>query len=101
MTLRVTVWNEGRHEQKNPDVQKVYPKGMHTVIADALTAQGFQTRTATLDEPEHGLTEAVLAETDVLTWWGHLAHGDVKDEIVERVHKRVMEGMGLVVLHSA
>ena len=100
MTLRVTVWNEGRHEKKNPDVQKIYPQGMHTVIANALKEQGFTVRTATLDEPEHGLTEAVLAETDVLTWWGHLAHGDVDDAIVERVHKRVLEGMGLIVLHS-
>lgn len=100
MSLRVTVWNEGRHEKKNPEVQKVYPNGMHNVIADALKAQGFEVRTATLDEPEHGLTEEVLANTDVLTWWGHLAHGDVDDAIVERVHKRVLEGMGLIVLHS-
>ncbi|MCA0452924.1 MAG: ThuA domain-containing protein [Chloroflexi bacterium] len=100
MTLRVTVWNEARHEKKNPEVQKVYPNGMHNVIADALKAYGFDVGTATLDEPEHGLTEEVLANTDVLTWWGHLAHGDVEDAIVERVHKRVLEGMGLIVLHS-
>ncbi|MBL8115943.1 MAG: ThuA domain-containing protein [Anaerolineae bacterium] len=98
--LRVTVWNEGRHEKKNPEVQKIYPNGMHTVIADYLKGQGFEVRTATLDEPEHGLTEAVLNSTDVLTWWGHLAHGDVDDAIVERVHKRVLDGMGLLVLHS-
>lgn len=100
MALRVTVWNEARHEKTNPAVQKVYPNGMHTVIAQALTEQGFDTRTATLDEPEHGLTEDVLASTDVLIWWGHMAHGDVQDAIVDRVHKRVLEGMGLVVLHS-
>lgn len=97
---RVTVWNEGRHEKTNKEVQKVYPNGMHTVIADHLKTQGLTVRTATLDDPEHGLTEAVLNDTDVLTWWGHLAHDQVKDEIVERVHKRVLEGMGLVVLHS-
>src|SRR6185436_2475395 len=98
--LRVTVWNEFRHEKTHEEVRKVYPDGMHAVIAKALTEQGFTVRTATLDEPEHGLTEAVLADTDVLTWWGHLAHGEVQDEIVARVHKRVMEGMGLIVLHS-
>jgi len=97
---RVTVWNEGRHEKTNPAVQKVYPEGMHTVIAKALREQGFTVGTATLDEPEHGLTVEVLAQTDVLIWWGHMAHGDVKDEIVERVHQRVLDGMGLVVLHS-
>src|SRR5215813_1006361 len=101
MALRVTVWSEFRHEKTHEEVRKVYPDGMHMVIANALKEQGFTVRTATLDEPEHGLTEAVLADTDVLTWWGHLAHGEVQDEIVNRVHKRVMEGMGLVVLHSA
>jgi len=42
----------------------------------------------------------VLAETDVLSWWGHAAHGEVDDAIVDRVQKRVLEGMGLIVLHS-
>jgi trehalose utilization protein len=65
-----------------------------------LREAGFDARTATLDEPEHGLTEEVLAETDVLVWWGHKAHGDVVDPIVDRVQKRVLEGMGLIVLHS-
>jgi trehalose utilization protein len=99
--VRVTVWNEFRHEKKNEAIAKIYPQGMHGAIAAHLRRQtGFEVRTATLDEPEHGLTEAVLKETDVLTWWGHTAHGEVKDEIVARVHQRVLAGMGLVVLHS-
>jgi trehalose utilization protein len=100
--LRVTVWNEFRHEvNPNHPAGKVYPDGMHTVIAGFLNeAPGIVARTATLDEPEHGLTAEVLAETDVLTWWGHCAHGAVSDEIVQRVHQRVLAGMGLVVLHS-
>ena len=99
--MRITVWNEGRHEQKNEKVKAVYPTGIHSVIADGLREHGFtDVRTATLDEPEHGLTADVLVATDVLLWWGHMAHGDVKDEIVERVYQRVMDGMGLIVLHS-
>lgn len=98
--IRVTVWNEFRHEKKNPLVQKHYPDGMHNVIASALRGEGMEVKTATLDEAEHGLTDAVLNETDVLTWWGHLAHDEVKDEIVDKVHKRVLDGMGLIVLHS-
>jgi trehalose utilization protein len=98
---KVTVWGEFRHEKKNETVKKIYPDGMHNVIAAGLRKAGFDVKTATLDEPEHGLTEAVLANTDVLTWWGHVAHGDVKDEIVDRVQKHVVErGMGLIVLHS-
>jgi trehalose utilization protein len=98
--LRVTVWNEAQHEKRNPLVQQVYPEGMHTVIANYLKTQGMTVRTATLDEAEHGLTQAVLDETDVLTWWGHLAHDKVDDAIVERVRQRVLNGMGLIVLHS-
>ena len=98
--IRVTVWNENRHEKTHEEVRKVYPNGIHAVLADALKAAGFSVRTATLDEPEHGLTEQVLAETDVLTWWGHMAHGEVKDEIAARVAKRVWAGMGFIVLHS-
>jgi len=97
---QVTVWNEFRHERHNDTVAEVYPEGIHTVIADALSEAGFETQTATLDEPDHGLTEAVLDDTDVLTWWGHAAHDAVGDEIVDRVCERVREGMGLIVLHS-
>lgn len=99
--LNVTVWNEYRHEVAEPKIAAVYPEGIHEAIASGLREDpDFAVRTATLDEPEHGLTDAVLAETDVLTWWGHQAHGDVQDEIVERVQRRVWEGMGLIVLHS-
>ncbi len=100
--IKVTLWNEFRHEKNNEAVKKMYPTGMHTVIAEGLKKLGgFQTRVATLDDPEHGLSEAVLKDTDVLTWWGHVAHEQVKDEIVDRVQKRVLEGMGLICLHSA
>ena len=102
-SIRVTVWNEFRHEQ-NPEGEpaKVYPKGMHVAIADHLKKQeGIEVRTATLDESEHGLTDEVLENTDVMTWWGHLAHGEVKDEIVDKVQARVLNGMGLICLHSA
>ncbi len=98
---RITVWGEYRHELSDPQVGRVYPDGMHGAVAAGLKQHGFtHVRTATLDQPEHGLTEAVLAETDVLTWWGHMAHDAVSDEIVNRVHARVLAGMGLIVLHS-
>lgn len=97
--MNVTVWNENRHEQQNPVVGEIYPKGIHGAIASFLE-DAFNVRTATLDEPEHGLTQEVLDGTDVLIWWGHLAHGEVSDEVVERVKQRVLDGMGLIVLHS-
>jgi trehalose utilization protein len=100
--IRVTVWGENVHEREHPVVAKVYPKGMHEAIAEGLREEaGLEVKTATLEQPEHGLTEKVLEETDVLFWWGHCAHGRVEDKVVERVHARVLEGMGLVALHSA
>jgi len=98
---RVTVWNEFVHEQESDTVADIYPDGIHGAIAEALEERGFDTETATLQEPEHGLTEDVLAETDVLTWWGHTAHDEVDDAVAERVVEAVRDGMGLIVLHSA
>ncbi len=99
--LRVTVWNEGRHEQVHEEVKKIYPDGMHNTIARYLREQrGFEVGTATFDEPNHGITEDVLKNTDVLTWWGHMLHNQVQDDVVDLVQKYVLNGMGLVVLHS-
>lgn len=99
--IRITVWNEFRHEKINEAIRAIYPDGIHGAIAAHLAKQpGLQTRVASLDEPEHGLTNDVLNSTDVLIWWGHKAHGDVRDDVVERVYQRVLGGMGLIVLHS-
>ena len=98
--IKVTIWNEARHEYKNAVVASIYPEGIHGAIAKAFPATDFMVRTATLDQPEHGLSQEVLDSTDVLYWWGHMAHSEVSDEIVERVKARVLAGMGLVVLHS-
>ncbi len=95
----VTVWNEFRHEREDEDVAEVYPDGIHTTIADAL-ADEHTVQTATLDEPDHGLTPGVLAETDVLCWWAHTAHDEVADGVVDRIQEHVLQGMGLIVLHS-
>lgn len=97
---RVTIWNEFLHE-KDPHVAEIYPQGIHTAIGTGIEKLGdFEVRYATLEEPEHGLTKEVLATTDTLLWWGHMAHDKVRDKVVARVHKQVLSGMGLIVLHS-
>jgi trehalose utilization protein len=101
--VRVLVWGENRHEQIEQHVRDRYPNGMHTTIAEGIIENlGDRARvgTTTLDAPEHGLTEEVLNDLDVLVWWGHAAHGEVADDVVERVHQHVLSGLGLVVLHS-
>jgi trehalose utilization protein len=102
--LRVTVWGENVHERTDAAVRARYPHGMHVTIGDGVAAalgDRVRVRTATLDEAEHGLTQAVLDDTDVLTWWGHTAHDEVRDAVVDRVHDAVLGGMGLLALHSA
>ncbi|MDN0083241.1 ThuA domain-containing protein [Crenobacter sp. SG2305] len=106
--ISVIVWNEFRHERENQAVRTIYPDGLHAVIAAALKetpalnpgALPLEISTSTLDDPEHGLSEERLAGCDVLIWWGHKAHAEVSDVVVERVQRRVLEGMGLIVLHS-
>jgi trehalose utilization protein len=101
MPIRATVWGENVHEQKNKAVAENYPIGMHGAIAKLLSEDSnIVASTVTLQDPEHGMTEKKLDETDVLLWWGHAAHKDVDDKIVERVVERVWQGMGLIVLHS-
>lgn len=102
--IRVTVWGENVHERQAEHVRRIYPYGMHETIAAGIRQElgdGVEVRTATLEQPEHGLTDDVLATTDVLTWWGHMAHDQVDEAIVARVHEQVLTGMGLLVLHSA
>jgi trehalose utilization protein len=100
--VRVLIWNEHRHEKTNPRAAELYPQGMHETLAASLRKdERLVVQTATLDEPGHGLSDERLAETDVLVWWGHIAHGEVADEPVERVVKHVWNGMGAVFLHSA
>ena len=98
--IKVTVWNEFIHEKKQERAKEVYPEGIHKIIADFLQSDDIIVRTATLDDEDCGLTEEVLADTDVLFWWGHVGHDKVPDEIASRVHKAVLCGMGFVVLHS-
>ena len=100
--MNVTVWNEFRHERNNPKVAAIYPDGIHGAIAGFLKRDSaLKVRTATLDEADHGLGGEVLDQTDVLLWWGHMAHDELSDEVAEKVKTRVLEGMGFIALHSA
>jgi len=99
--INVTIFNEFIHEQQNEFIKKLYPKGMHSVIGEYLKSERHcEVKYATLEMEDHGLKEEILKNTDVLIWWGHVAHDKVKDEIVDRIQKRVLDGMGLIVLHS-
>ncbi len=101
--IRVTVWNENEHERTDQVVRDIYPSGIHGAISAGITqrlGEKVVVTTATMDEPEQGLPASILDQTDVLTWWGHIAHDKVSDALIDRVQRRVLEGMGLLVLHS-
>lgn len=98
--MNILIWNENRHEKLNEKVAEIYPEGIHGQLKSFIEEEDVVVETATLDEENHGITKEKLANTDVLLWWGHLAHHEVSDEVVELIHERVLEGMGLVVLHS-
>ena len=100
--IRVTVWNEFYHEQISEEVRRVYPEGIHGALASFLSKEeDFTVRTATLSDPEFGLSQEVLDQTDVLIWWAHVKHGEIPDEVARRVQNRVHKGMGFIALHSA
>ncbi|MBQ7109291.1 MAG: ThuA domain-containing protein [Clostridia bacterium] len=100
--IRVLVWNEFWHEQvQDSKPKEVYPQGIHKAIADFLKSDDIYVETATLYDENCGITEERLDNTDVLLWWGHCKHGDVPDDIAKFVHKKVLEGMGFIALHSA
>src|ERR1700741_127189 len=98
MAIRALVWGENVHEQKNAVVRKIYPDGMHSAIAGALKKDpNIQASTATLQDPEHGLTEDRLAKTDVLLWWGHAGHGPGVEPGGGRGAAPVWGGVGRIV----
>ena len=100
--IKVTIWNEFIHENTQEAAKKMYPGGLHLAIGKGIACDDFAIKYATLEQDEnHGLSEEVLADTDVLLWWGHCAQDKVKDEVVDRVMNNVWNGMGLVCLHSA
>jgi trehalose utilization protein len=95
-TTNVTIWNEGRHEKLHPNVARIYPAGIHGAIAEGLRNDGFTIRCSSLDDPNEGLGEEILNDTDVLIWWGHIAHEEVSDTLIGRIQQHVLKGMGLV-----
>jgi len=98
--VRALIWNEFRHERNKDAVKAIYPDGIHAALARGIGSDGLDVRTATLDDPDQGITDDALAAADVLLWWGHTAHKEVTEATVERVHRHVLAGLGLVVLHS-
>lgn len=102
--IKVTIWNENVHETEQNALGDVcrqhYPHGIHNYLKDVLAADDLEIRAVSLDMPEQGMPDSLIQDTDVLLWWGHCAHARVEDALVDKLQKRVLDGMGLIVLHS-
>lgn len=101
MPIRVTFWHEFRHEKTKPEAKALYPEGIHAYLKSVLECDDIQFTLAALDDPNQGITDELLENTDVLMWWGHAYHKEVDDELVEKIRQRVYAGMGFLPLHSA
>lgn len=100
--IHVTVWNENIHEREMPEVREIYPDGIHGAIAAFLNkTDGIRASSATLDQPDCGLPDDVLNNTDVLMWWAHADHYQVPDLLAQKIQERVLKGMGFIALHSS
>ncbi len=101
--IRVTVWNEyGDRQTANAEIKKAYPDTIHKTIANMLNkTQGLKAVTAVQQDPEFGLSDELLNNTDVLVYWAHAYHDEISDEVAKRVADHVRRGMGVIFLHSA
>jgi trehalose utilization protein len=100
---KVVVWSEGT-ANVDEGSKKIYPQDINTAIAEGLKpleAQGWEIVKASLNDPNQGLSDDLLNSTDVLIWWGHKKHGEVKDALVDKIDERVRAGkMGFIGTHS-
>ena len=100
--LKITIYNEYKHEREDEACAAVYPEGIHGVLKSFIEAdKDCVIRTFTVDNVNTELTDEILADTDVCIWWGHMAHELVADETAARVAEHVLKGMGAIFLHSA
>lgn len=98
--INVLIYNEFVHEQTEERVRKVYPDGIHGCIKAFLEREDdISVSTVTLDNV-NDITDELLDKTDVIIWWGHMAHNRVPDEVAQRVQAAVLKGMGAIFLHS-
>ncbi len=102
--IHLTIWNENVHERAEGEfgdnIRAIYPHGIHNALKDELAAADLEINAVSLDMPDQGMPDDLVEKTDVLMWWGHCAHGQVADALVDKLQQRVLAGMGLIVLHS-
>lgn len=96
--VRVLVWDEQQPQQK-----QAYPQFLGNAIAGHLrTVRNLEVHTATLSDPDQGLSPTTLATTDVLVWWGHVRQAEISTEKARDIVARIKSGqLGFLAIHSA
>lgn len=98
-SIRVVVWDEQQPAQKQAYDGRFL--GEH-IAAYLQKSPEFSVKSVKLDDPEQGLPNELLEQTDVLIWWGHIRNRDVRPELGKRIVERVKAGkLALITLHSA
>lgn len=101
--MRVHVWAEDRPlPEAEAAMRRIYPNGIQGQIASFLRAEGgFEVTAATMQDPGQGLSPAVMDGVEVLVFWSHKHWRELDSQRVDELQNRVLDGMGLVLLHSA
>ena len=100
--LRVTVWNEFYDEKQWPEILDIYPGGVHQAIKRFLDRENdLEVTVSTQQDTEQGLSQELLDRTDVLIWYSHMEKEPIAEERIDAVIRRVLDGMGLIFLHSS
>lgn len=96
--VRVVVWDE-----RQPSQKEAYENFLGNAIADFLRGEdGLAVQSVTIDDPEQGISQAVLDNCDVLIWWGHKRQSEILPEAGKRIVERISSGkLHLIALHSA
>lgn len=102
--VRVLVWDEQQPAQK----QAYGDRMLGNTLADALAKNpALKVRSAAMPKKgevdnDPALTAESLEQTDVLVWWGHIRHREVKWEVGDRIVERVKANkLAVIALHSA
>ena len=96
--VRVVVWDEQQPAQK-----EVYTNFLGNQIASYLrTLPDLSVTSVNLNDPDQGLSDAIITNCDVLVWWSHVKNKQVSTNKAAEIVGRIQQGkLSLITLHSA
>lgn len=101
--MNLLCWYENKPLPEAVEAEKrLYPEGIHGALAQLFRQEpDCRVRTAVMRDPDFGLSDELLNWADVVVYFSHKHWREIPDERVDALQRRVLEGMGLVLLHSS